>query len=693
MATNPHTPADPANKTQHCSNVTNPVPSGPRIKGWAACPILNVGDIYHQQNTNLPLERRATTKDELTDWLNGPAPCRGEAQVNKDGVAVYASDWNVIDHVIEPQYCPWPRQSQGPVHYETRRQRRPHLLVEMISPEDYLGEKYHGRSFQEFTGDRLEHWPSSDFEQDLEAIFSNDTEKDREGWPFTYCLSKGWDFRAIAARAHGSLDHSLNGCRLVSFPHQLVLVVDDLRRAARWRHPNLPAAAAADFLESYEVYCHLAEFCGRNLAVREASKRLIQDEKKQGSDLITWIERARDSMRTLLARYAREHRDWALTAPDPGSPIAGLPEKFWKRRKKEFREHCSPENDSLCVFWYSHTNQYEFRGGTGSESEDLFKSLARAAAKGLSHSSEIEPWIAWLNILRRENRNFKIEMVLAESYSEIAWDRAGQNGDPTPVIDGVMELGSIDDADGLSESRREFGPSLAHGAPVITRRFEGVIGSIRCLFTTSANFCLELSGRGKADEHKSLQKDAGTIPVKAEIPAEVPESASSSAMDAGAHNQPASEAAEPGMAAVHPAEVLEGLTMTSPAAEPGALPSNSDNTNTPVLQAAGQKGPPRRKPDLEKSRKRIELVKTLGRELATLKAAPNVYSTPDSLKRRHPGFKLWEFLDETDLKELADGKDFVPKAYAENLVLSHHNITSRETLKKDRAKLRRAGIS
>jgi hypothetical protein len=99
---------------------------------------------------------------------------------------------------------------------------------------------------------------------------------------------------------------------------------------------------------------------------------------------------------------------------------------------------------------------------------------------------------------------------------------------------------------------------------------------------------------------------------------------------------------------------------------------------------------PRRTPDLESSRKRLALVGALARELATIKQDVERFCTAEDLKQKHPQFILWEHIDKAELKELAEGAAFTPKAYAENLTLRKFGITSRETLKKDRKKLRRA---
>jgi hypothetical protein len=119
-------------------------------------------------------------------------------------------------------------------------------------------------------------------------------------------------------------------------------------------------------------------------------------------------------------------------------------------------------------------------------------------------------------------------------------------------------------------------------------------------------------------------------------------------------------------------------------------------TDTPVAHSpkppvlTSPKTTPRRTPDLQSSRERLDLVTALARELATIKQELVVYCTAEGLKQKHPEFILWKHIDEAELRELADGIAFTPKAYAETLTLRKFGITSRETLKKDRKKLRKA---
>jgi hypothetical protein len=100
--------------------------------------------------------------------------------------------------------------------------------------------------------------------------------------------------------------------------------------------------------------------------------------------------------------------------------------------------------------------------------------------------------------------------------------------------------------------------------------------------------------------------------------------------------------------------------------------------------------PPRRTPDIQSSRDRVQLVNALARELAIVKQETKGYCTVEGLKRKHPKFTLWTLIEDSQIKELVEGEAFTPKAYAESLTLAKYGLTSRETLKKDRRKLRNA---
>jgi hypothetical protein len=108
------------------------------------------------------------------------------------------------------------------------------------------------------------------------------------------------------------------------------------------------------------------------------------------------------------------------------------------------------------------------------------------------------------------------------------------------------------------------------------------------------------------------------------------------------------------------------------------------------LRCAAAVRRPRRTPDLRSSRARVGLVNTLACELATIKQDLNGFCTAESLKKKHPEFVLWEHVTDIEIQELVNGTAFTPKAWAENLTLRKFGLTSRETIKKDRRKLRKA---
>ncbi len=99
---------------------------------------------------------------------------------------------------------------------------------------------------------------------------------------------------------------------------------------------------------------------------------------------------------------------------------------------------------------------------------------------------------------------------------------------------------------------------------------------------------------------------------------------------------------------------------------------------------------PRRKPDLETSRNRIAYVNSLATELVTLTQTLHRHTSVKSLKKAHPELSLWKVASNQEIQEILEGHAFKPKMYAEHLALRKFGITSRETLKKDRQKIKRA---
>jgi hypothetical protein len=100
---------------------------------------------------------------------------------------------------------------------------------------------------------------------------------------------------------------------------------------------------------------------------------------------------------------------------------------------------------------------------------------------------------------------------------------------------------------------------------------------------------------------------------------------------------------------------------------------------------------PVRMPDLKTSRTRITLQVLFTRELAIIKKrVQESFCDAGMLKREYPDFEVWNQLSSSEIREIARGEDFRPKAYAGNIVLRMFGLTNLETLRKDRKKLKKA---
>lgn len=135
--------------------------------------------------------------------------------------------------------------------------------------------------------------------------------------------------------------------------------------------------------------------------------------------------------------------------------------------------------------------------------------------------------------------------------------------------------------------------------------------------------------------------------------------------------------------------VVAQPTQSASAVKEGGAETVANQGSCPESSVpSGSEHRSRRIPDLEISQKRLDLVHKLASELAVIKQDLKRHCTVEGLKRAHPEFALWQYLTGPEVKDLVAGEAFTPKAYAESLVLREFGITSRETLKKDRKKLR-----
>lgn len=83
--------------------------------------------------------------------------------------------------------------------------------------------------------------------------------------------------------------------------------------------------------------------------------------------------------------------------PAKAAPDSKATAQFWKEREDEFRKYDTPAN-CMSAVWLSIDEQWIFRSDSGVtastlEAQQVFKPLAREAAKGLGGSRSAEPWM------------------------------------------------------------------------------------------------------------------------------------------------------------------------------------------------------------------------------------------------------------------------------------------------------------
>ena len=184
------------------------------------------------------------------------------------------------------------------------------------------------------------------------------------------------------------------------------------------------------------------------------------------------------------------------------SPKSTETAQFWREREEEFRKHDTPENRALRVEWFLLTDDWEFRTGATSEnsnqhSEYVFKALAREAARGLADRRSAEPWEDWLDALRRAADKSTGRLLYSRvsgtgstSMGDVWLKRMTQGGESIPR-GGLIEFVPVtagEENEGQSKS-----PAHVSSGGVEKRTFwDTRVERIEHLFTSSANFCLEL---------------------------------------------------------------------------------------------------------------------------------------------------------------------------------------------------------
>lgn len=180
--------------------------------------------------------------------------------------------------------------------------------------------------------------------------------------------------------------------------------------------------------------------------------------------------------------------------------------EFWKGRRNEFSaDNIQKEHGSLCAEWDSITDTWSFNGGSGEQSERVFKALARIAARGLRGLRASPPWKVWLDYMRNEKCGFRIAGKTEETFSQPTLNHFVGMGMRPPVVEGTTERVFISKAV-AAKTKKDLGITIKPGRTVEQRTFRGIIGTIERLFKTSAEFCLELEARAGELPGKRVRK-------------------------------------------------------------------------------------------------------------------------------------------------------------------------------------------
>jgi hypothetical protein len=169
---------------------------------------------------------------------------------------------------------------------------------------------------------------------------------------------------------------------------------------------------------------------------------------------------------------------------------------FWKARENEFREHDTEENRSLLAVWFSVGNEWKVRGGGGRKSppgsRQVFKSLAREAAKGLVGPVTDDSWRDWLDALllardthTNERIYSRIKAVSSMTLSETEFAQKRDAGEYLPP-ESMVEFQLIEKPAGDAERTAR-----------IRRRWfwDTYVAEVAGLFKASADHCLYLRSR------------------------------------------------------------------------------------------------------------------------------------------------------------------------------------------------------
>jgi hypothetical protein len=260
-----------------------------------------------------------------------------------------------------------------------------------------------------------------------------------------------------------------------------------------------------DVVQSWEAYkaAHKIEGVGRERIPESVLRSILAQQRHTEPHEVTddqIYNAGRDLGRhygvMIIIPLALECND--TPRPLPASPATT---QFWREREEEFRRHDTPANCALLAEWSLPDDHWEFRAGAISEgpnqhSEQVFKALAREAATGLAGTRSVEPWEDWLHALRRAADKYTGRLF----YSKVSCNgscsmgdgwiaRMTQMGQSIPQGGLIQFVAFVRDEDDAQSGRRGSVDTFA----IEKRTFwDTRTERIEQLFTSSANYCLEL---------------------------------------------------------------------------------------------------------------------------------------------------------------------------------------------------------
>jgi hypothetical protein len=141
---------------------------------------------------------------------------------------------------------------------------------------------------------------------------------------------------------------------------------------------------------------------------------------------------------------------------DPTRQIAPIPQsshehaEFWREREQEFRKHDTHENTHLAAQWFLVGDGWRLyaadRSGSLNRSEQVFRALAREAAKGLMHARRSDTSLDWLDLLGciADPSSGRLLFSKVTSISSVTGERKLtselENGDEIPSGGGSWNL-------------------------------------------------------------------------------------------------------------------------------------------------------------------------------------------------------------------------------------------------------------